>query len=230
VAPLVEDHHGILVVRDDLLPGGTKSRYLSVLFEQAEEVVYASPVQGGAQVALAAIAARLHKQATIFCAKRRIWHARTCQAAAMGAEIMEIAPGYLSVIQARAKHYCDATGALLAPFGLDIPQSRTAIGEAAQATDLSPDEVWCAAGSGTLSRALQSVWPCAEHHVVQVGHTLSKAESRDAIVHPAGVPFNTLHKGPVPFPSDRHYDAKAWAACLSYPHKGNIVLFWNVLG
>ena len=32
--PVVEEHEGILVVRDDLIPGGTKSRYLLPLFEQ----------------------------------------------------------------------------------------------------------------------------------------------------------------------------------------------------
>ena len=31
-APVVRDHDGILVVRDDLFPGGTKARYLLQLF------------------------------------------------------------------------------------------------------------------------------------------------------------------------------------------------------
>jgi hypothetical protein len=47
------EHEGVLVVRDDLFPGGTKARFLGILFNGAEEVVYASPAEGGTQVALA---------------------------------------------------------------------------------------------------------------------------------------------------------------------------------
>jgi hypothetical protein len=54
VVPLPEiiDQDGILVVRDDRYPGGTKARVLPVLFTDRREYVYASPVQGYAQVAI----------------------------------------------------------------------------------------------------------------------------------------------------------------------------------
>ena len=48
------------MVRDDLFPGGTKARFLGVLFNGTEEVVYASPAEGAAQVALATVARRLN--------------------------------------------------------------------------------------------------------------------------------------------------------------------------
>jgi hypothetical protein len=57
--PIVMEHDGVLVVRDDLFPGGTKARFLGLLFNGGEEVVYASPAEGGAQVALATVARRL---------------------------------------------------------------------------------------------------------------------------------------------------------------------------
>ena len=53
ISPIVTVHNGIHVVRDDLFLGGTKARFLPVLFDDAEEVVYASPCEGGAQTALA---------------------------------------------------------------------------------------------------------------------------------------------------------------------------------
>jgi hypothetical protein len=56
-APEVREHAGMLVVRDDLFPGGTKARFLPRLFDGAEEVVYASPAEGGAETALATVAA-----------------------------------------------------------------------------------------------------------------------------------------------------------------------------
>jgi hypothetical protein len=38
--PQLIEHDGVLVVRDDLFPGGTKARYLPLLFDGAGEVVY----------------------------------------------------------------------------------------------------------------------------------------------------------------------------------------------
>lgn len=90
------EHEGVLVVRDDLFPGGTKARFLGLLFDGAEEVVYASPAEGGAQVALATVARTLSKRATIFVARRAKPHPRTLEAAKLGAKIFSITPGYLS--------------------------------------------------------------------------------------------------------------------------------------
>ena len=40
----------------------------------------------------------------------------------LGAQIVQVSPGYLKVVQARAEeYYSHQTGALLAPFGFDIP-------------------------------------------------------------------------------------------------------------
>jgi hypothetical protein len=47
-APIIKEHEGVLVVRDDLYPGGTKARFLGMLFSDVEEVVYASPAERGA--------------------------------------------------------------------------------------------------------------------------------------------------------------------------------------
>jgi hypothetical protein len=74
------------VVRDDLFTSGTKARFLSMMFNGADEVVYASPAEGGAQVALATVARRLGKQATIFVARRAKPHPRTIEAAQLGAQ------------------------------------------------------------------------------------------------------------------------------------------------
>ena len=85
--PFVVEHDGILVVRDDLHAGGTKARFLHSLFEGADEVVYASPAEGGAQTALATVARRLGKRATIFVAHRAKPHTRTLEAARLGARL-----------------------------------------------------------------------------------------------------------------------------------------------
>lgn len=142
---------------------------------------------------------------------------------------MQVSPGYLTVVQARAREYCLRTGARLAPFGVDLPEAIEAIAAAARATGLEPDEVWCAAGSGVLSRGLAAAWPKARRHVVEVGRSLNPKEVAGATIHKAGMPFAKAIKERPPFPSCPHYDAKAWRICKARRGAG-LVLFWNVTG
>jgi hypothetical protein len=227
IKPQVIEHNGVSVVRDDLFPGGTKARFIPLLFNGVNEVVYASPAEGGAQTALATVAGQLGKRATIFVARRNKWHDRTLMAKRLGAKIEQVSPGHLNVVQARARKYSYQTGALLAPFGFDIPGATQAIAQAARSIGIQPHEVWCAAGSGVLARGLAQAWPSARRHVVQVGRTLSPNDVAGATIHVYPKPFGWAVKNPPPFPSDPHYDAKAWELCVK--HKGpGVVLFWNV--
>jgi threonine dehydratase len=145
------------------------------MFEGADESVYASPAEGGAQVALATVARQLGKQATIFVARRASPHPRTMEAAKLGANVISVASGYLSVVQARAREYCTRTGARLMPFGGDMPEALNTIAAAACAIGIEPDEVWCASGSGVLARGLAAAWPHARRHAVQVERGSSPA-------------------------------------------------------
>jgi hypothetical protein len=228
-APVVIEHEGVLVVRDDLFPGGTKARFLGTLFEGVDEVVYASPAEGGAQVALATVARQLGKQATIFVARRAIPHPRTMEAAQIGAKVISVAPGYLSVVQSRARDYCARTGARLMPFGGDMPEAINTIAAAARATGVEPDEVWCASGSGVLARGLAAAWPHARRHAVQVGRTLTPQDVLGAMIYVYPAPFSSVARCTPPFPSDAGYEAKAWEVAMAHKGPGRIV-FWNVTG
>lgn len=239
--PIVEAHGAVDVVRDDLIPGGTKRRYLSRLFDEHDEVVYASPAVGGAQLALAYAARAAGKRATIFVAKRAQPHARTLEARAVGARVFQVPHGYLSNLQAKAKAYVADVGAHLMAFGGASEGALDAIAEAARAVWAvgGPyDEVWCAAGSGVLVRGIQrgiASLPSGRtrapiYQAVQVG-----AELHDiglAHVIPSGYPFEREIKAIAPpFPSCPNYDAKAWALVVAWPRiKGARVLFWNVMG
>jgi hypothetical protein len=227
VPPVVERHEGILVVRDDLFPGGTKARFIGRLLRGIDEAVYASPPEGGAQTALAHTARALGKRATIFVAQRARPHPRTLEAARLGAKVVPVAPGYLSVVQKRARDYCGRTGAVEIPFGVDMPEAIEEIAAAARATGADPDEVWCAAGSGVLSRALAAAFPRAVRHAVQIGRELAPRDVAGARIHVYPRPFSAKAKAAAPFPADRHYDAKAWEVCRALRGRGE-VLFWNV--
>lgn len=231
--PYVEVHEGVHVVRDDLFPGGTKARFLRRAFQGCREVVYASPAQGGAQTALATVAQQLGKRARIFVAARKAAHPRTLEAAGLGAGITQVIPGYLNVVQARARRYVEQTpDAALLPFGGDLPGADKVIASAALSTGYKPDEVWCAAGSGLLARGLAMAWPNARLHVVQVGREPELPQVFG--FHRYHLPFGRHAEPPrgctPPFPSDPHYDAKAWHYCITRRSRTGTVLFWNVAG
>jgi hypothetical protein len=223
--PVIVKHDGILVVRDDLLAGGTKRRVIPALFDDHDEYVYAGPVQGYAQLALAIAALEHGKHATVFCAKRRIRHPRTEAVIAAGGNVEECSPGYLSVVRKRASDYCHERGVLLLPFGLDCPTVVNGIATVARSLQLCPKEVWTVAGSGTLSRALQLVWPDARFFAVRIG---AMPDAGRAEVIDAPERFENDAKEPPPFPSCGNYDAKAWRFIKQRAAKEAV--FWNVAG
>ena len=224
---VTEMHHGVTVVRDDLLPGGTKSRYFMEYVQSGKEYVYASPAEGMAQVALAIAAYRNNATATIFVAKRKNMHHRTQKAIDYGANVIQVAPGYLAVVQARARAYAEERKVCLVPFGGHTPEALNIIAENARKANLSPDEVWCASGSGTLARALKVAFPDATIKAVAVGKQLPPDIDADVMVYHKGFKYkaDTIP----PFPCDPCYDAKAWEYCINNKKGGN-VLFWNVAG
>lgn len=230
-APVVEEVDGFFVVRDDLHLGGTKARVADLLFDDCEELVYASPAEGYAQVALAVAARRIRgASATIFVAARKKQHRHTELAADLGAKIVEVRPGYLGVVSARAKEYAEmGYGRKLAPFGFDSEEIVEEIADVASwvADRYLPEEVWSVAGSGTLSRALQRAFPADIPVVaVRIGRELKPEQVGRAALLEAPERFAQDAKHPPPFPSNRNYDAKAWQFIRRYAPEGS--LFWNV--
>ena len=103
-----ENQTGIYVLRDDLLPGGTKSILLDSLLinhHDVNELVYASPCYGGFQIALSIFCKNNNKKATIFCAKRTMRHPNTEICIQNGANVIEVPYGYLSVVEKHAREY-----------------------------------------------------------------------------------------------------------------------------
>ena len=221
--PVIEKYGKVYVVRDDLIPGGTKRRVIDCLLTGADEFVYASPAYGYAQVALAFACRDLGLQATIFTAKRNTLHARTLEARAAGAKIVLVPHGYLSHVQSKAKAYAETTGAKLLPFGFKTPAFEAGFAEIASALDFQPKEVWTVSGSATLTNALQAAWSDAQFYAVQVG---AKSDCGRANVLIAPEKFENDAKLKPPFPSCSNYDAKAWQFIQQRASEG--ALFWNV--
>lgn len=232
-SPQIQMVDGIAVIREDLVSGGTKARFLHLQFKTADEVCYASSHCGGGQVSLALTAKKLNKLCTIFTAARAVPHNRQIEAAALGARFEWIRPGYQNVITARAREYCKQTGATLAPFGLRVDGYQEIVAEAAISTKCRPDYVWVAAGSGSLAHGLHKAWPHSQFHLVEVGAKLDPVEFGWATVHTYPRKYSWAAPSSVaPFNSDRHYELKCYDLMKQWQpkHKRAMTLFWNTMG
>jgi len=224
----LDDDRTILVVRDDLIPGGTKRRVLPETLRRyggrhGRTYAYAGPAQGYAQVALAYAAADLGYRAAIFVPARRTLHPLTAEAEAQGAEIHAVPYGRLNVLRARAREWAATHDAVLLPLGFDTPHFVRSLARVADEIDLQPPEVWVAAGSGALSRACQLRWPDADHYAIEVGRG---ADCGDATVLTAPEPFDRPARLVPPYPSAVTYDAKVWQ--YVEPRAADGALVWNV--
>lgn len=234
VPPVVERHGAIDVVRDDLLEGGSKLRFLPFLTGGADELVFGGPFCGGAPLALSVIGREARQRVTLFYAKRAELHPRQRAALRNGAQLYQVAPGYMTNVQARARAYAAAQGARMLPLGFDRPEAvepLAAFLAGARAKWGQPAQVWVAAGSGMLARNLGRAFPDSEICAVAVG--LASRHSAQAFgpnvrLIPYPLDFARPAPWPAPFPSCPNYDAKAWQICARQA-RGR-ALFWNVMG
>lgn len=223
------------IVRDDLIEGGSKARFLPYLVEGAKEVVYGGPFCGGAPVALAAIGRKMKFQATIFYAQRANPHHRQLQVIRLGAKVHWVPMGFMSNVQAKARAYAQASGALFLPLGFDVPQAEEPFVEQMRQVRkhlrYDPDEVWCATSSGMLARCLGKAFPNSAIKAVTIG-LKSRWEKQKFMGNVQLIDcryrFEQEAKVLVPFPACPNYEAKAWELCAQQS-KGR-VLFWNVIG
>lgn len=243
---MIERYGDIFVVRDDLLPGGSKSRFVPYIIpDGTTEIVYGAPFCGGAPVAIAVEGQRRGIPVTIFYAQRKELTPRQKRVAGLGARLELITPGYMTVVQARARAYAAERGATFLPLGIDLPEAQDPFVEAIRGVvaGLEPSEVWCATGSGMLARCLALALPKSQVKAVAVGlasrwQLQMVNRSRllpDHRVFPPNVEviqsslrFERKIQWKAPFDSCDHYDRKAWAICVNQAKPG--ALMWNVMG
>jgi hypothetical protein len=230
-SPVVEEHDGFLVVRDDLLGGGSKMRFADYLISsnmEVEEWVYgSSPATGYAQISLSCLCQKYGKKAVIFMADRswEKFHDYQLRAIEEGAIMKCVPNGMLSVTEKRARDYVAESPKTrrLLPIGFEHPTVIASIIMVARSMDIFPKEVWTVGSSGTLTRGLQLAWPDADFHCVTVGHAGNYGTAR---TYKCTIPFNKSAKVLPPFPSAITYDAKVWEFMKTYASPG--ALFWNV--
>ena len=149
-SPVIEEHEGIQVVRDDLLGGGSKIRFADYLIQsqpEIEEWVYgSSPATGYAQISLSYLCRKYGKKAVIFMAARA-WdklHDYQIEALKVGADMKWVPNGMLSVTEKRARDYVEQDPKVrkLLPIGFHHDTVIASIVRVALSIDVRPNEVW----------------------------------------------------------------------------------------
>lgn len=234
-APVVEEHEGFKVIRDDLLPYGAKSRYCDKFIKELphkEIVAGGFNAYGWGAVSLAYLCKRHDKKCTLFY--RRVNQPTIYQQKAqeLGAEIKWFEKAMTRVTQGKARMYAeeDPINRYNIGFGLDHEDTRKELVRILKTLNLDPPEVWSVGSSGSLNRAMQEAFPNAAAHVVQTGHKMNEEEIGRAKLYISPYKYSEpvkKHEQP-PFPSVAHYDSKAWSFMRQHAKRG--ALFYNVAG
>ena len=223
----LEKYKNLIILRDDKLKGGTKSIFIPHILQKGiNEYVYASPAEGGFQLALSEC---LGNRATIFVAERTIKHINQITDKENGAKVVEVPYGYFSNVTSKAKKYCEGrSDRKLIEWGgssymnLITERAKRVFNKAGPL-----DEVWCAIGSGTLVQGILEALPkTTQVYGVQVGAEYRGKMYQNLTIIPYPKPFKYESNLDVPFQSNRNYDRKVLEVALKYAT--GKALMWNV--
>jgi hypothetical protein len=240
------------VVRDDLLPGGSKQRasvpLLQKLHQQGfKHFIYASPFAGFAQVALAFAAQQLNLTCHIFCEEDKTnstsfqKHRFTKLAEKFGAQITIVKTLKEAELQAEFETE-KATNHFKIPLGFNCIEFRDEFeiqlkkqwAHIIKKIGMTPKRVWLPLGSGTLLSVIRRVLPektlinCVNVNVLADEDPRIQAVKNDPRVTYYKTPefFYEVAEQPPNIPSNIHYDAKLWRHLMAHGQTND--LWWNV--
>lgn len=225
------------VIREDVLPGGTKQRGLfwyaqDIVKAGFNEIAYAGPAQGVAQAAMGVISKYFKIPAHMFYSGKP--GVLSNRARGLGVIMHEINGGLADCKHKAIEWSNMKKNRFLIPFGLDDGTFKEylviALRRATKHLNMDQKHVWLVGGSGVLISVLYHVFPKAYFHLIQVGKTIwgsSIDEARTQVfVHPDT--FNTSAREMPEYPSISNYDAKVWYYAKKYGKPGDYI--WNVAG
>jgi hypothetical protein len=239
--PELQRYGRFYVLRDDLIFGGTKQRFVYEMIRQARaegatELVMGGPAYGGAQVAVTLACLEEGFQSVQFAAARKEWTPRQKVIAALGAIQHPVKPGYLQVVTSRAREYVEADPRHRRLIKWGVTSTRDGIRRFAARFRPPVREVWSAFGSGTLMAGMYEAWRGNgyRYNAVVVGATKPIEEFKRRYNGAEDVTFHVYPRDfswrndryPCPFPSCSHYDRKAWQ--IAQERSTGPAFFWNV--
>ena len=234
-APIITEHDGLKVVREDLMGFGSKCRFGDILVQKAptDTLVYVQPRYGFAGISLAYLAKKYNKKLVLFSPSQKEISDHQAICIERGADMKFRRIAAMPNLNAIAKKWAETNNATFIPLGLKHELVTAAAVKVAY--DLAekhgyPEEVWSAISTGVLQRSLQIAWPDADFNAVAVARNIKKGERGRAKMwsHPKAFNQNVHPSNFPPFPSALNYDAKAWEFMKKNANPGAI--FWNVGG
>lgn len=231
--PMVTDHDGISVVRDDLI-NGSKCRFADLLVQSIPEetLVYVQPRVGLAGVSILNIAKRYGKKVVLFMpsSKKISHHQAVCIERGAIPKFYRIAA--MPNLNKIAKEWAEKNGARFIPLGLKHELVVACAARVAMNIGPGPDVCFVATSTGVLVRGLQIGWPDTRFFSVTVARNMKSGElgSATPIVEPLEFAQAEKKDHLPPFDTVRTYDAKVWKYAKVYkainPEKS--VMMWNV--
>lgn len=237
-APVLEEHEGIMVVRDDLI-NGSKCRFADLLVQSIKEdtLVYVQPRVGLAGVSILNIAKRYGKKVVLFMpsSKKISHHQAVCIERGATPKFRRIAA--MPNLNIMAKKWADENNAKFIPLGLKhelvVACAAKVASNISEAFDGAyPDVCFVATSTGVLVRGLQLGWDKTEFFSVTVARNMKAGELGRAIpiIEPLEFAQSEKKDNLPPFDTVKTYDAKVWKYAKAYkatnPEK--TVCVWNV--
>ena len=214
--PIVTEHQGVKVVRDDHMVG-SKCRFADLLMQNTKEdtIVYVQPRFGLAGPSIIEAAGRYNKKVVLIMpsSKKISHHQAVC--IERGAEARFVRIAAMPNLNSYAKKWADENGASFVPLGLRhelVTACAVRVVENIRESYGDPGHVWFAISTGVLGRSLQIGWNNSQHHAVAVSRNLKAGELGKATVDSDPMAFtrNERKENLPPFPTVGNYDAKVW--------------------
>lgn len=234
-APIVKEHEGFNVVREDLMGFGSKCRFGDILVQScpSDTLVYVQPRYGFAGISLAYLAEKYNKKLVLFSPSQKEISDHQAICIERGADMKFRRIAAMPNLNKIAADWAKENNGFFIPLGLRhelVTAAAVKVAYDMAQVHGEPKEVWHAISTGVLGRALQIAWPNAEFNGVAVARNIKDGERGRATIwsHPKEFSQNVATEFEPPFPSALNYDAKAWELMLKNGNPG--AWFWNVGG
>lgn len=239
----------INVIRDDLIPAGSKQRAMIPYFQTSKykEFVYVSPYTGAAQVSLAYSARVTNKKATIFMYRKRPQNPLTKKALKLTRNnkkhlnIIEVKNGGMKYLEKIANKYVERIKKekgedYITKIGLGfsdeeyknifVKKLKEAVPKSLK--DKPPKRIWVPSGSSIMLNALYKVFPASYFLAVRTGKTIwpDMYNQKNTKLYETDEHFYDRAKIQPPYPTTSAYDAKAWKFVLEDGEDGDYI--WNI--
>ncbi len=236
-SPVITQHEGIYVVRDDLI-SGSKCRFADLLVQNIKEdtLVYVAPRVGLAGVSIINVANRYGKKVVLFMpsSKKISHHQAVC--IERGAIPMFRRVAAMPNLNKIAEKWASENGAKFIPLGLKhelvVACAAKVATNVSQIMGFEPDVCFAATSTGVLVRGLQIGWDKTEFYAVTVSRNMKEGELGRAIPIIEPLKFQSPEKkeNRPPYDTVLTYDAKAFkfAKAFKEANPDLKVVLWNV--